>query len=105
MSRKRFVIEIILNRTRQSLTLVAEFLLAALRSVEGKTFHKLLSVPVQDQTPNDVCALGAKSFSEATPSILRFPEGETRMRNGSLTPTFREEEQRLHQHLNPAGFN
>jgi hypothetical protein len=59
--------------------LALEMRLAALRSVERKTFHKLLSVPVEDQTPNIVCALGARSFSEATPSILRFPEWETRM--------------------------
>jgi len=62
MSRKRFVIEFILNRTRQSVTLVSEFLLAASRSVEGYAFNKLLSVPVEDRTPNDVFALGERSF-------------------------------------------
>ena len=36
--------------------------LAAWRSVEGKTLDKLLSVPVEDRTPNDECAQGATSF-------------------------------------------
>ena len=59
------------------------------------------------QRPDTQCCMRVrrKSFSGATPSILRFPKWETRMRNGSLTPTLREEERRLHQHLNPAGFN
>ena len=36
--------------------------LAALGSGEGNTFHKLLSVLVEDQTPNDVCARRKKLF-------------------------------------------
>ena len=55
-----------------SLVLVDAIHLAAWRSVEGKTLNKLLSVPVGDQTPNSVCAQGAKGFSGAAPSILRF---------------------------------
>ncbi len=58
-----------------SLVLADAIPLAAWRSVEGKTLNKLLSVPVGDQTPNIVCAQGAKSFSGAAPSILRFPLG------------------------------
>jgi len=55
-----------------SLVLASAIPLAAWRSVEGKTLNKLLSVPVEDRTPNIVCAQGAKSFSGAAPSILRF---------------------------------
>jgi hypothetical protein len=58
-----------------SLVLASAIPLAAWRSVEGKTLNKLLSVPVEDRTPNIVFARGEKSFSGAAPSILRFPIG------------------------------
>jgi hypothetical protein len=69
----------LLTLTLQSLAGVSEILLAASRSVKEKTLDKLLSVPVKDRTPNDVFAQGERSFSGAAPSILRFPQGETRM--------------------------
>ena len=65
-----------------SVVLASAILVAAWRSVEGKTLNKLLSVPVEDRTPNIVCAQGAKSFSGAAPSILRFPIGKPALATG-----------------------
>ena len=50
------------SRMHLSLAPAGEIRLAASRSVKAKTLDKLLSVPVEDRTPNDVFAQGEKSF-------------------------------------------
>jgi hypothetical protein len=52
-----------------------------------KSSNKLLSVLNGfEETPNNGFAGGRKSFSGAAPSILRFPQRETRTLYGPLKP-------------------